>query len=99
MLLFSLMTRQHQIGDSFVHAATGFAVTDIHGNVIDANETLAKIVDLTPTQIAATNLFDLTHPDDQVRHRGMLEQLLNSQIPGFVIEKRYLRPDGSSVWV
>jgi PAS domain S-box-containing protein len=93
------MVMQQQIGESFAHAATGFAVTDMHGNVINANETLARIVDRTPGEIATTNLFELTHPDDQVRHRSMLEQLLNAQIPGFVIEKRYLRRDGSSVWV
>ena len=70
-----------------------------HGNVIDANETLARIVDRTPAEIGNANLFELTHPEDQSRHRGMLEKLLASEIPGFVIEKRYLRPDGSAVWV
>jgi two-component system sporulation sensor kinase C len=29
----------------------------------------------------------------------MLQKLLASEIPGFVIEKRYLRRDGSAVWV
>ena len=93
------MTRQHEIDESFAHAATGFAVTDIHGNVINANETLAKIVDLTAGEIAAANLFELTHPEDQMRHRILMEKLLNLQIPGFIIEKRYLGRDGSAVWV
>jgi PAS domain S-box-containing protein len=93
------MTAHRQIGHWFEHAATGFAVTDVHGNVVDANEALARIVDRTPAEISAANLFELTHPDDQARHRSLLEQLLASQIPGFVIEKRYLRRDGSSAWV
>jgi signal transduction histidine kinase len=38
-------------------------------------------------------------PEDQARHRALLEQLLAEEIPAFVIEKRYLRPDGSPVWV
>jgi PAS domain S-box-containing protein len=96
---FHSMTSHRQIGDWFAHAATGFAVTDVQGNVVDANEALARIVDRTPAEISAANLFELTHPEDRARHRSMLEQLLASQIPGFVIEKRYLRRDGSPVWV
>jgi PAS domain S-box-containing protein len=93
------MTSHRTIGGWFTHAATGFAVTDVEGNVIDANETLARIVDRTPAEIGDVNLFELTHPEDQSRHRSMLKKLLDSEIPGFVIEKRYLRPDGSAVWV
>ncbi len=93
------MTSHRQIGRWFAHAATGFAVTDVHGNVVDANDALARIVDRTPAEISAANLFELTHPEDQARHRSLLDQLLASQIPGFVIEKRYLRRDGSPVWV
>jgi PAS domain S-box-containing protein len=94
------MTATHRkIGDCFAHAATGFAVTDINGNVIDANETLARILDHTPGEMGDANLFELTHPDDRSRHRTMLERLLAAEIPGFVIEKRYMRRDGSVVWV
>jgi PAS domain S-box-containing protein len=93
------MAAHRQIGNWFTHAATGFAVVDTHGNVIDANESLARIVDRTPAEIANANLFELTHPEDQSRHRAMLEKLLAAEIPGFVIEKRYLLRDGTSVWV
>jgi PAS domain S-box-containing protein len=83
----------------FAHAATGLAVTDRHGKVIHVNNSLAKIVDWTPGELSDTNLFALTHPEDQSRHRRLLDQLLASEIPGFVIEKRYLRRDGSIAWV
>ena len=94
-----MMATHRTIGDCFTHAATGFAVTDVNGNVIDANDTLARIIDHTPGEIGDANLFKLTHPDDQLRHRTMLERLLASEIPGFIIEKRYVRRDGSVVWV
>jgi PAS domain S-box-containing protein len=94
-----MMATHRTIGECFAHAATGFAVTDLNGNVIDANETLARIIDHTPGEIGDANLFALTHPEDQSRHRTMLERLLAAEIPGFIIEKRYLRRDGSVVWV
>jgi PAS domain S-box-containing protein len=94
-----MMGAHRTIGECFAHAATGFAVTEINGKVIDANETLARILDHTLGEISDANLFELTHPEDQLRHRRMLERLLTSEIPGFIIEKRYVRRDGSVVWV
>ncbi|HTZ57813.1 MAG TPA: ATP-binding protein [Acidobacteriaceae bacterium] len=93
------MTMHRQIGECFAHAATGFALTDVKGNVIHANETLARIIDLSLSEIRNTNLFDLTHPEDQVRHYKLLDQLLHGEIRGFVIEKRYVRRNGDPIWV
>jgi PAS domain S-box-containing protein len=93
------MAEHPEIRELFAHAATGLAVTDLDGNVIHANESLARIVDWTVADLTDINLFELTHPDDQARHRQMLDKLLAAEIPGFVIEKRYLRKDGSAVWV
>ena len=93
------MGQQPKICELFAHAATGLAVTDLNGNVLHANESLAKIVDWSVAGLSDANLFDLTHPDDQARHRYLLDKLLAAEIPGFVIEKRYLRKDGSPVWV
>jgi PAS domain S-box-containing protein len=93
------MSTHGNMRECFARAATGFAMTDVHGKVIHANETLARIVDRTPADIGQANLFELTHPEDLSRHREMLKKLLDGEVPGFVIEKRYLRPDGTAVWV
>jgi PAS domain S-box-containing protein len=88
-----------EISDMFAHAATGFAVTEPGGRVVKANKAMRQIVDLTDQEMQDVNLFDLTHPGDQAQHRSMLEKLLAYEIPAFVIEKRYVRPDGEPVWV
>lgn len=93
------MAEQPKFCSLFAHAATGLAVTDLNGNIVHTNESLARIVDWTVADLSDANLFELTHPDDQSRHRGLLDKLLSAEIPGFVIEKRYLRKDGSTVWV
>jgi PAS domain S-box-containing protein len=61
-----------------------------------SNESFA---DHRPEEIPKLNLFDLIHPEDRSRHQELLKQLIAKAIPHFVIEKRYIRPDGSSVWV
>jgi PAS domain S-box-containing protein len=93
------MAEKISIASMFEHAATGFAVTDAGGKVVDLNKALARIVDRGPAEIQGENLFQLTHPEDQSRHEALLQQLLAAEIPGFVIEKRYVRPDGDVVWV
>jgi two-component system, sporulation sensor kinase C len=93
------MAEYPTINDVFRHAATGLAITDVTGNVVDVNKAFARIVDRSPAEMHNANLFGWTHPEDQVRHGELLQQLLAAQIPGFVIEKRYLRSDGSVVWV
>jgi PAS domain S-box-containing protein len=93
------MAEPLRISDIFEHAATGLAITDVKGNVVGVNKAFAKIVDRSPAEIHDANLFRWTHPEDQSRHEELLKQLLAGEIPGFVIEKRYMRTDGSVVWV
>jgi PAS domain S-box-containing protein len=93
------MSIHRQIGECFAQAATGFAMTDAQGNIVHANETLARIVDRSLADMGQANLFELIHPADRSQHEGFLARLLSGEIPGFVIEKRYVRPDGTPVWV
>ncbi len=91
--------RYKPLRNAFARAAPGLIITDLKGNVLDVNDAFVKIVDRTPEEIVNANIFDLTHPEDQSRHQALLEQLLASRIPSFIVEKRYVRPDGTSVWV
>src|ERR1700722_4397859 len=93
------MAEPLSISDIFEHAATGLAITDVTGNVVNVNKAFARIVDRSPAEFHDANLFRWTHPDDQSRHGELLKQLLAGKIPGFVIEKRYMRRDGSVIWV
>lgn len=85
--------------DAFAHAAPGMAIIDINGSIVDVNESFTRLVAREPADIKNTKILDLTHPADRSRHEALLEQLVTAKIPNFVIEKRYMRPDGSVVWV
>jgi PAS domain S-box-containing protein len=93
------MAEHLKMNDIFEHAATGCVITDVTGNVVNMNKAFARIVDRSPAEIQSGNLFRWTHPDDQSRHDELLKQLLAGEIPGYVIEKRYLRTDGGVAWV
>ena len=59
-----------------------------------------KITGVTP-EVAASDpgaFARATHPDDLARQVVLAEQLKNREIDHFVIEKRYIHPDGKIVW-
>jgi PAS domain S-box-containing protein len=88
-----------QLEQAFSHAATGCAVTDAAGKCVAINAAFVRILALEASSADDANIFELTHPDDQPRHQSLLKQLFAGEIPGFIIEKRYVRPDGTSTWV
>jgi diguanylate cyclase (GGDEF)-like protein/PAS domain S-box-containing protein len=65
--------------------------------VLRANDAYAVLVGRTAAELTGLSLLELTHPNDTAKVTRALEQLLGGEGPA-VIEKRYLRPDGTAVW-
>ena len=84
---------------AFSSSAAGLMIANLDGKVLHHNDAFARMLDRTPDEVANANILDLTHAEDLSRYRALLSDLLADNIPGFVIEKRYVRPDGSHVWV
>lgn len=62
------------------------------------NPMFAKILGRTPAELGALQWTEITHPDDLAADLEKYEQFKRGEIPGYSLEKRYMRPDGSSVW-
>jgi PAS domain S-box-containing protein len=82
----------------FNQTAVGIGQTDLDGTIVLANDRFCEILGRGREDVLGRHVIDLTHPDDRARSAQMFATLLESAAP-FFIEKRYLRPDGSSVWV
>ena len=64
------------------------------------NEAHLRIAGLTREEAETPDAFrNLTHPDDQARQAELHAQMMAGKIKGFSLDKRYLRRDGSIVWV
>jgi diguanylate cyclase (GGDEF)-like protein/PAS domain S-box-containing protein len=50
-------------------------------------------------QLLACTFQDITHPDDLGSDLEHLRQMLAGEVRGYEMEKRYLRADGSVVWI
>ena len=84
---------------AFQSAPTGMALVRLDdGRIIDANQSLAEMLQRDVMELVGCTLREFTHPDD-VRaaqpHRARLELGI---VDSFRIDQRYRRRDGEFVW-
>jgi PAS domain S-box-containing protein len=84
----------------FNEAPLGIALIDsLTGHIYSVNPMFAKIVDRTMEEMTHIDWMSITHPDDVQKDLDNMALLNAGKIPGFQIEKRYLRHDGTYVWI
>jgi len=83
----------------FEQSTGGIAQVDLEGRFVLVNDRYCEIVGRTREELLTLRMQDLTHPDDIPGNMASFVELAQGRRPSFTIEKRYLRPDGSDVWV
>ena len=84
----------------FEQAPLGVVLLDPRsGRITEANARFAEIVGRPAAALAGVDPMQLTHPDDVAESRVQLDRLNAGRSAGYRLNKRYLRPDGSPVWV
>ena len=83
----------------FENAGAGIALVKPSGPWLQVNDELCKIVNYSREELLDLTFQDITHPEDLNNDLVLLEQLLESKIDRYQLEKRYIRKDGSLVWV
>ncbi|MGC2518536.1 MAG: EAL domain-containing protein [Burkholderiales bacterium] len=84
---------------AFDQAAVGFAHVAVDGRYIQVNKNLCDILGYSAEELRQKTVRDISHPEDReaaTRHR---QRLFAGEIDTFSLEKRFLRKDGSTVWV
>ncbi|MDB5305457.1 MAG: diguanylate cyclase with and sensor, partial [Phycisphaerales bacterium] len=83
----------------FADAAVGMAIANLQGRFLKVNRAYTKITGYGEEDLRDLTFLAVTHPDDRDESRQMVRALIEGRIPNFVLEKRYLRPDGRPpVW-
>ena len=77
----------------FDHAGLGMVIADDRGRIVRVNEAYARIVGRDPSDLIGRDSGRFTHPDDHELTVRQVERGTTS------FEKRYMRPDGTVVWV
>jgi PAS domain S-box-containing protein len=83
----------------FENSAIGVALTDLNGLFLATNHVYQTIVGYTAEELCALHFMEVTHEDYREANWALITELLEGKRRQFQIEKKYLRKDGSSIWV
>lgn len=82
----------------FDQSSIGIAQTDLTGQFVLVNDLYCKMVGRSRGELCQLRMQEITHPDDLAINAPLFRKAVEEGVP-FKIEKRYVRPDGSEVWV
>jgi diguanylate cyclase (GGDEF)-like protein/PAS domain S-box-containing protein len=84
---------------AFEDAPIGMTVADLEGRFLDVNQALCEITGYSRDELRTRTFASITHPDDLAADYAVIDALISGRLNSSTDEKRYLRPDGSAVWV
>jgi PAS domain S-box-containing protein len=90
---------EQQFRATFEQAAVGIAMVAPDGRWLRANDRLCEIVGYSREELLARSAQDITHRDDLAANVDHMRRMLSGEITTDTLEQRYLRKDGSTVWV
>jgi PAS domain S-box-containing protein len=91
--------RARQYRATFENAAVGIAHLSPDAKWLRVNRTFGRIVGYSPDELVSKSVQDITHPDDLELSVAEFESLRSGKADSYEIEKRYVRKDGTPVWV
>lgn len=93
-----LRMRESRLRAVFDQAAAGLARTDLTGRFLEVNDHYCAIVGHSRQELLSLTMQEITHPEDLTDNIPLFQEAAAGG-PSFEIEKRYLKRDGSIVWV
>jgi PAS domain S-box-containing protein len=84
---------------AFEQVAVGMNHLTPDGRYLRVNQRYCAITGYSPEDLLRITVFDVTHPDDIESDRRNIARLLRGDCPSLTWQKRYIRKDGSLIWV
>ncbi|MCX8083711.1 MAG: PAS domain-containing protein [Calditerrivibrio sp.] len=83
----------------FDNATVGIVFGDLSGNILLANSYFCDLVGYSLEELKNISVAELTFPPDFEQEKKLMRDLLSGNINSYRIEKKYVKKDGSLVWV
>lgn len=82
----------------FEQSPLGISFGNNRNAIINANRKYQEIVGRSNEELVKLTWMDITYPDDIQKDMYMFDLFIAGKIDGYTMEKRFVRPDGSTVW-
>ena len=96
----SLRESEQQFRAMFELASIGVGQADPHtGQWLRVNQKMCAITGYSADELIKMRVPEITHPEDRQRDWDAFQRVVRGEAPDYRLEKRYVRKDGSLVWV
>lgn len=89
---------EQQFSNVFKFSAVGMALVSLEGKWIKVNAALTDSLGYSEQEMQNMTFQDLTYKDDLAVSMENVRQMLDGKIANFLLEKRYVKKDGSLWW-
>ena len=97
--LEQLRASEERFSNTVELAAIGISHVAPDGRFIHVNRSLCEMLGYTREELLALNVKELSHPEDRDLTDESRKKLLAGETDSIRMEKRYIRKDGTPVWV
>lgn len=95
----ALATSEARFRAAFEQAAIGIAHISLDRRYVEVNQKFCEMMGYTRDELAGRHANSITYPEDREQGNGYRHRLLSGESASLSAEKRYVRKDGSLVWV
>ena len=83
----------------FDDSSIGMILCDRDGRALESNRALHRLLGYGPDELARLAVLEYTHEADRAATRRALDDLFDGRTDSYELVKRYIRKDGTVVWV
>jgi diguanylate cyclase (GGDEF)-like protein/PAS domain S-box-containing protein len=95
----ALAESEERFRQTFELAASGIAHVDLAGRFTDVNRKLCEMLGYSEAELIGRSVKEISHADDRDKTDDGRARMRSGDLASVQFEKRYLRKDGSVVWV
>jgi PAS domain S-box-containing protein len=94
----SLRETEARFKAMYDNTAVGMAMMSVDRKIISVNQACARMTGYTPEELVDADPTSLSHPEDVGIGIPQFQDMVAGRIPGFQMEKRFIRKDGTCFW-
>jgi PAS domain S-box-containing protein len=94
----ALRDSEERFRRAFSQALTGMVLVSLEGDFLAVNPYICQMTGYREQELLEKNVKDITHPEDLETELEKHRDLVSGNAPMVLLEKRYIRKDGQTVW-